>query len=230
MVKKITRKELKEPDQFQEFSARVLQYVDTHIKKLYIAAGIVVAAIILAVGLYFYSSHCEENALAMYAQAYGTYQTIDDNKKNESYVKAISLYEELIGKYPRTGAAMVALFNLGNLYFNLGDIDKSIDSYTLFLEKASEDNILAPLAYYGLGYCYETKKNYNDALQSFENSGTISGKEFYQAMNYENMARVYEEMGSPQKAEEYYRKVLEKTNDPMREKLVRRKISMLDIH
>lgn len=227
MAKKIVKKDLKEQDQFLAFSTRVIQYTSSNKRKIYLISGILVLILLLSAGGYFYKQTYEKKARGMYSLAYNSYQTGNDKTDKETYTKAVGLYQELIKKYPRSGAASVAHYNMGNLYFKLGEIDKSIDAYTEFLHTSSKDNVLTMFAHYGLGYCYEAQKKYDKALDSFSNIGSSNEGTFYLAINYNNVARVYEEMNKPDKAHEYYEKALKQTTDPVMERLIKRKMSTL---
>jgi tetratricopeptide (TPR) repeat protein len=227
MAKKIVKKDLKEKDQFLTFSTKAIQYASTNKRKIYIFSGIFVFILLMSAGGYFYKQSYEKKAQEMYSIAYNSYQTANDKADKEMYTKAVDLYHELIKKYPRSRAASVSYYNMGNLYFKLGEIDKSIDAYNEFLQTSSKDNVLTMFAYYGLGYCYEAQKKYDNALKSFGNIGSHNKGTFYLAMNYNNMARVFEEMNQYDKAQEYYEKALKQTTDPVMERLIKRKMSTL---
>ena len=227
MAKKIIKKDVREQDQFITFSTKVIQYASTNKRKLYLLSGILVLILLLSAGGYFYKQSYENKAQEMYSSAYNSYQTGNGDTDKETYTKAVGLYQELIKQYPRSRAASVAHFNLGNIYFKLGEFDKSIDAYNEFLRTSSEDNVLTMFAYYGLGYCYEAQKKYDMALESFGKIGLHNAGTFYLSMNYNNMARVYEEMNKLDKAYEYYEKAMKQTSDPVMERLIKRKMSAL---
>jgi len=227
MAKIIVKKDLKEQDKLLTFSTKVIHYASTNKRKIYLFSGILVLVLLMTAGGYFYKQSYEKKAREMYSSAYNSYQTGNDKTDKEVYTKAVGLYQDLIKKCSRSKAASLAYYNLGNLYFKLGEIDKSINAYNEFLRTSSKDNVLAMLSYYGLGYCYEAQKNYDKALDSFGNIGLHNGGTFYLAMNYNNMARVYEEMNKHDKAQEYYEKALKQTTNPVMERLIKRKMSTL---
>jgi len=227
MARKIVKKDLKEPDKFQTFTSKMLDFASEHSKQLHIAAGIVILVILIGGGIYLYDLHVEKKARVLYAKAYGTYKALNHEADPTKYTEAIHSFEELTRKYPRSDAGMLAFYNLGNIFFDVGEIDKAIDAYNEFLKKSSRDNILTALAYYGLGYCHEAQKDYDGALSSFLKSIEYSTGIFYTTLNYHNIARIYEQMNKPEQAREYYDKVLEQTTDPLTEKLIKRKLSEL---
>ena len=226
--KKITKKELKQPDQFHAVASNVIQYISENRRKIYIAAGIAGLVVLLLVAWGIYDFNYEKNANLMYSQAYNSYTlagTSEDGK--DAYEKAIDIYEELIRKYPRSDAAKLSFYNTGNLYYDLNDIDKSRMAYQNFLRKCSKYNMLTSLAYYGLGYCYEYKKDFEKAIESFENSNKNREGLRFASINYANIGRIYEKMGKEKKALEFYRKALEQTPDPLIEAIVKNKVVTL---
>lgn len=226
--KKITKKELKQPDQFHSVAAKVFQYIYENRQKFYLASGIAGLIVLLLVVWGIYNLNYERKANLMYSLAYNSYTLAgasDDERK--TYETAVKIYEELINKYPKSDAAKLAFYNTGNIYYSLYDVDKSIEAYRKFLKKSSKHNMLTSLAYYGLGYCYEDKKDFEQAIESFESSNeSIEGLHFT-SMNYANIARIYEKMGKEKKALEFYKKALEHTLDPLIEALVRSKVATL---
>lgn len=225
---KITKKELKQPDQFQSVASRVFQYISEHRQKIYLASGIAGLVVLLLVvwGIYRYSY--EQKANVMYSHAYNSYTLAGDTEdEKKAYSEALATYDKLIAQYPRSDAARLAFYNTGNIYYMLDDIDKSIDAYRNFLKQSKRFGMMTSLAYYGLGYCYEEKKEFDKALDSFENSNkSIEGLHFT-SMNYANIGRIYEKKGDETKALDYYKKALEQTPDPLIEALVKNKVASL---
>lgn len=226
MVRKITRKELREPDQFHTMSETIIEYLIEHRNKFYAAISFVVLVIIIAFGWYLYGARYENSADRLYSSAFNTYSA---NVKNDSaaYTNATDMYREITEKYPKSRAATLSYYNMGNIYYNLRELDKSIEAYTTFLERSTEDNVLTSLAYYGLGYCYEERENYEEALKSFENSNSSIIGTHFTVINYSNIGRIYEKMKRPEKAMEYYKKVVEQADDPFLKTLMKRKLATL---
>lgn len=224
MAKKITKQELKKPDEFYSFSWKTLNYILEHKKEFYIALAIFVLVSVLSGSFYAYRSVREAKAEQIYSSAYNTY--FQRGNKDE-YLKAIEIYEQLTKEYPNSHASVLAFYNMGNIYFELEEPDKAIDAYKSFLKNFRENDILEPLAYCGLGYCHEMKKDYENALKYFQDFGkTLNGKGF-KVLSYINTARIYGEMNDKEKAMEYYEKALSETADPGTEMLIKIKMSML---
>jgi tetratricopeptide (TPR) repeat protein len=140
---------------------------------------------------------------------------------------AIKGYKELIEQYPRSSAAVIAHYRLGNLYLSRQEIENAVTAYNDFLKGDSSGSDLVPLAFHGLGSCYEIKKDFKKALEYYDNALKSNAGFMFEAMNYGSIARVYEAMDDQGKALEYYRKALGKTTDPLMQLYLKRKISAL---
>lgn len=226
--KKITSKDLKQPDKFHVVALRIFRYISENRGKLYLASGVAGLILILFVAWGIYRINYEGKANLMYSQAYNSYILAGSSEdETKTYQTAMDIYKELTSLYPKSDASKLAFYNMGNIFYVLGDIDRSINAYESFLQQSKKFNMMTSLAYYGLGYCYEVKKDFNKALESFENSNkNIEGVHFA-SMNYANMARIYEEKGEKETALSFYKKALEQTPDPLIEAIVRKKVATL---
>ncbi|HOO90093.1 MAG TPA: tetratricopeptide repeat protein [Syntrophales bacterium] len=228
MAKNLTQKELEQPDEFHTIGWYILEYISEHRKQFYAGGAAVLLIIILLGAWYFHHLNYESNAESVYAKAYNSYAlpgTSGDMK--DAYLKASQIYENLVEEYPDSNAAVLSYYNMGNIYFTIDETDKSIESYKTFLKKTKKDDILIALAYYGLGYCYEKKEDYENALKSFENSNKLMQGTQFESINYANMGRIYEKMGKQKEALELYQKTVEEINDPLMEMLIKSRIVAL---
>ena len=221
MAGKVTKKELKQPDLFQSVFRQVINYAAENRSRIYLISVILVLILLISGGWYIFRLNYEKNAGKIYDRAY-------DTLMKGNLTQAIKFYRDVTSKYPDSRAAMIACYHLGNLYFRIHEIDASIKAYQEFLRRAPKDSDLLTLAYVGLGYCYESRKNFKDALVSFEKALKTDLRGSFEGINYRNIARIYEQMNNPRKATEYYRKALNKNADPFVDLLIKRKVSSLD--
>jgi tetratricopeptide (TPR) repeat protein len=228
MSARVTKKDIEKPDPFFEFMERIYGYYAEHKKKFYIAAGLLAGLIVLAAGLFFYWRHVEQQADKLYLKAYELqYSTANLYNDREALTPVLAAYEEVIQTHPRSYAAANAHYMLGNLYYRIGDYNKSQSSFEAFLDKATRNHVLIPFAYTGLGYCHEAKQEYKKALAAFEKAAQRYTGGLLTGVSYGNMARIYEEMKDPKKALELYQKALEKISDPSMAAFIKRKIAFL---
>lgn len=226
MARGLTKKELKQPDQFQTFSQRAFELVMANLKTVYLGAGIVLAVVLVVLGWHFYQARYEERASRLYAEAYGSYESLLYAASGGDLLEgAVEAYERLLSEYPSSNAALTARYNLGNLYYSLQAYDRSIDAYQDYLKKAPRGSALRPLSWYGLGYAWEAKGDYARALESFEKALEGSSGPHFRAINYSNMGRILEKMSDREKAIEYYQKVIEAGTDMLLAGLARNRIA-----
>jgi predicted negative regulator of RcsB-dependent stress response len=219
MAGKLSKQELKEPDKFQVMLSQVMMYLAENKQKFYIAGGVLAAVLVIAGGWYLYDLNMEKSAQQSYARVYGA--------AGGEGAAAVGIYKDVSAKYPGSRAAALANYRLANLYYRQNDFDGAVKAYEAFLQRTSDKSDLKTLAYMGLAYSYEAKKDFKNALAAFEKASSSKAGQVYEGMNDQNIARVYEAMNDRAKALEYYQKALTKNTDPSAELLIKRKIAML---
>jgi len=224
---KIDKKDLEQPDAFQEAVGKVMTYARENRQKLYAASGALALVIVLGVGYFFYSAHTESEAAKLYFEAQMKVLRADPMGMGLSEPEAAKAFEGVVEKYPSSDAAQGARYELGNLYFAAGDYDRSIQVYRAFVDKASGKDIRTVYAWFGIGYAYEAKREYDKALEAFNRVADSKPGNVHEGISYRNIARIYEEMNDREKALDFYRKALEKTKDPTASSLLKRKIAQL---
>jgi tetratricopeptide (TPR) repeat protein len=224
---KTEKKDLEQPDAFQEAIGKVIAYARENRQKLYAASGALALAIVLGAGYFLYSAHTESEAARLYFEARMKVMRADPMGTGLAGPEAAQAFESVVEKYPSTDAAQGARYELGNLYFTAGEYDRSIQVYRAFVDKASGKDIRTVYAWFGIGYSHEAKKEYDKALEAFNRVADSKPGNVHEGISYRNIARIYEEMNDRGKALDYYRKALEKTKDPAASTLLKRKIAQL---
>jgi tetratricopeptide (TPR) repeat protein len=217
MAAKLSKQELKEPDKFQVMLSHVLTYIAENKTKIYIAGAVFMTLVVIVGAWYLYDLNMEKSAQQLYARAY--YSATGEG--------AVGIYKEVLEKYPRSRAAMLANYRLADLYYQQKDVDAAIRHYEAFLQKIPDKSDLKTIAYMGLGHCHEAKKDFKNALAAFEKAASSKAGDVFAGVNDQNIARVYEAMNDRAKALEYYQKALTKSTDPFAELLIKRKIATL---
>jgi tetratricopeptide (TPR) repeat protein len=224
-MSKLSKQELKEPDIFQATVTKVAHYIEENKTRFYVFATAGIAAIVIAVGIYLYWSNYQTSAMQIYTKA-------QNNMLQSVYNPSVAddtmdIFKELIDKYPYSWSARMAHYHLGNIYYNMGELDNAIDSYKKFISSVKSDEAgVKFLALTSLGYCYESRKDFKSALEYFEKAQTTKNVGF-ESMGYRNIARIYEQLNDKEKALENYKTALEKNNDAAMELFIKRKISSL---
>ncbi len=225
MAAKISKKELKGPDAFQSSIETISDYISENKTRFYAIVTAVIFAAVIAFGIYMYWSYYQSSAREMYANAQNN---IAKNVETpEAATANIKVYQELINKYPHSWSARISHYHLGNLYYNLDEIDNAIAEYNKFVSSSRSDNAgIKFLALTSLGYCYEAKKDIKGALDYFEKAQKSDNVGF-ESIGFRNIARIYEQLNDKKNALENYKKALQKTTDPSMTIFIKRKISSL---
>lgn len=219
MAAKLSKQELNEPDKFQVMLSGIMSYLNENKKKLYIASAVAATALLAAGSWYLYSLDMEKGAQKIYARSL---HTAADNP-----AALIDIYKEVLEKYPRSRAAMLAHYRLAGLYDHQKDHDAAIRHYEAFLKQTPDRSDLKTVAYMALGHSHESKKDYKSALAAFEQAAGSKAGAVFRGLNHQNIARIYEAMNDRARALEYYRKALSNNTDQITEILLKRKIAAL---
>jgi len=214
-------------DVFQRTMVTMADYVSRN-RRYFIAAGTVfLVLVIIAAGYFWHRMNNERAAGALYAEAFSVSSAAAEDGGNTNLDVARGIYEELTEEYPDTTSGVLARYHMGNIYYKTGETEKAIASYQEFLDSVSEAHPLRLLAYSSLGYCFEKAGDIVEAIDAFLTATELfSGGELEQYC-LRNVARLYEERGDKENARIYYEKILDTTDDPLLQKLVKRKIAML---
>ena len=204
--KKISRKKLlKEPDEFITTTQKIFQFVRDHRQRL-IHYGIIVGGVAVIAGgayTYFYwqegkSRKIQGEGFQLYQEAFAQGGTPGGEKEN--YRKALEKFQKALAVYGRGDTAQFSLICMANCYYYLKEYDQAITTYNRLLEGPYRS-----MALNGLGYSYEAKGNYSQALEYYQKKQEGASPS-YPLENLLDMARCYEALNQKQKALEIYQK------------------------
>ncbi len=225
MAAKLSKQDLEGPDAFQSTIELISDYISENKKRFYSIVTAIIMATVIATGIYMYWNHYQYSAKEMYARANDNLVQNIENPENAN--KNIKLFQELVEKYPHSWSARMAHYHLGNIYYNLGEFDKAITDYKKFVSSRISDKAgIKFFALTSIGYSYEAKKDYKEALEYFEKA-LKSNNAGFESVAYSNIARIYELMNDKKNALESYKKALETASDTSKAVFIKYKISSL---
>ncbi len=218
-TKRITRKEIKQPDEFITFSARAIEFSQAHIREIIIGVASVLALGLLIWAVSAYSNKKEAQASRLLAQAQSLLHPISSRAAEgqavptepqadpEATAQALVLLQDVVENYKRTDASKVARILLGQRYYGEGHYDAAIDTYEAFLKKANRKPELKAMAREGLAYAHEAKEDFAQAAICYEelSKSSLTNAQGWACLG---MARCYERLGEVQKATDAYRTLL----------------------
>ncbi len=227
---KITKKKLKEPDEFITLTERGLLFLEKHLKQIAFGAGIIVIILLVFLGFRWWDREREAKATEKFNSAVELLQKASSSYKEGTPAElknSLNLFDELTRQYARTSSGKIALLYKGNLHLKLGEFEEAIKAYESLLAKSGIERVYHSFAMEGLGYAYEGKKEYEKALQAFKRA-LEKGEAFQSADAHLNIGRLCEKLGKNGEALENYRAYLKAAQKSQKTQFVLRKISLLE--
>jgi tetratricopeptide (TPR) repeat protein len=227
---KMTKKKLKEPDEFISVSERAYLFVRDHGKPIAAALGVVALVVVAVFLLQMWNRSKEEAAGGKFAQAVEAYQRVAASTKEATVSDSKTALEglaDVTAKYPGTTAGRLALLYKGNLHLKAGEFDEAVKAYSQFLDQAGKERLYTLLALEGLGYAYEGKKEWDKAVGAFRKI-VDQGDTFLAPDAYVSLGRCYEKSGKNAEALEAYKGFLKVAQKTQTNYAVLRKISSLE--
>ncbi|MCD6138373.1 MAG: tetratricopeptide repeat protein [Deltaproteobacteria bacterium] len=226
--KRLTRKQLlKEPDEFLTFSAKAMQFVRANRKTVsFILCGLFLLVLVTVTFRYF-SNRSENRAYAKFEQGFAYYLAQTRGEKSADLQKTLDKrLGEIVEKYPSTTAGQLSLLLYADASYREGSYDRAIELYQRALKTFSHEHMLRKLILNGLGYAYEGKKDYRNAIQAFRSITDTKGK-FMKPDAYFNLGRMNEAIKNKEKAIKAYEIIVESWPESLYFDLVREKIRCL---
>jgi tetratricopeptide (TPR) repeat protein len=165
---KISRKELKKPDEFISLTGRMINYGMQHSRQVLSIMAVVLFICGLAFLAIYYYSKKESNAQITLAQGMMLFRqglylkegNIDPSKAQLILNNALKSLEEVYSKYPRTESGEIALLYGGNICLLLSDYSKAISLFERALSGGGIKGEIKEMCLNGLAHSYEMQKNY----------------------------------------------------------------------
>jgi TolA-binding protein len=197
-------KHLKEPDAFQRIGADARDWLDKRQKVVAGAAVVVLLGLLALLGVRELSRRGEEQAARQLgeklqilsrpvkgqvpAEPGATEQPFESVKAQDEALR--TALQDFRKEHEGTRAATTAALPLGKAQYRLGEYDAALASFNAYLEKAPADDTLRAQALEGQGYSYESKGQYDQALQSFEKLSQDAKSEFLVGMGEYHRGRI----------------------------------------
>ncbi len=223
---RISKKKLKEPDEFISTAARIITWTRENLRLITI--GILICTLI-AVSIVFWRIRTKNRQ----AEALNSFHRVseilmsDEDPSSRPYQEAMDEIERIQGEYPHTDAGQLAQLQMGQGFLKLKQYDRAVETYRKFLDSNSGERLYRLFALHNLGYAYEGQGDYQNALDSFQ--GLVDmGESFLQPWGYLNIGRCYEKLGKREDALDNYRMFLERFPDSTMTPMVKHKIGVLE--
>jgi TolA-binding protein len=182
LADKISKKDLREPDDFISFTSKAAIWIYDH-RGLLISTGLVIVVIIL--GLFAWRWHLEDATQKASAAFVDAQQIMEarvvarDDADGTSQVDGTysseqdKLHAALVGlkavkeNHASSATAVLATYFIGECYWQLGESDKAVAAFEEYLRSVGPTGELAPFAIEGIAATHEDKGELDQAKQQY---------------------------------------------------------------
>jgi tetratricopeptide (TPR) repeat protein len=211
--RRLTRKEIKQPDRFLSFARQSIEWAKAHATYLlYGVVGLLVVAGLI-VGWATWQRHREQQAERMLYRAVkvltSTEKSADGTPENaqQRRAEAQRQLQALTRDYPGTRAAYWAFWHLGHLYFEAGKYQAALEAYEHARDRLGDGQLMSMLVTLNISSTYEALGACDKAVAGFEEV-VRSSLDWLHSEAYQGMGRCYEAMGALDKALATYEQAL----------------------
>ncbi len=197
--RKIVRKQLKQPDEFQSFFDNARDFVLENLNQVIFSAVIILVAAAVAVGTYAYERHRDNLAAD---QFYAAMTAL--NQKD--YKQAERRFTKLAEQEPGREVGRLARFYLGTAYLRENDLKPARDAFVAYLAQG-HNPLLASFAQSNLAMVYERLGEYGKAEHAYSEAAATPGPE--QTSATLGAARMLLKQGKKEEAIKAYRAFLQ---------------------
>jgi predicted negative regulator of RcsB-dependent stress response len=210
-AKHLSRKELRQPDNFVLFTQRALGFVQQN-RRVLILAGALLTAVIIGISIWqVYKSRQNEQAAQHFATALGLFR---ENKYNE----AIPEFEKVEAYRWSHYAALAHLYE-ANSHLATNDLDKAAAAAQRFIAGTDQNSVYRQIGLMTLGHIQELKNQCSEAIQRYTEAERIAGALRESAVL--GKARCYSAVGDIKSAIAAYQQYIkENPNSPIAARLM----------
>ncbi len=224
---KLSRKEIKSPDAFLRGVHDAGDWLAAHQKPVVIGMLALIAGVLMvSLVVHFQNKKARESAdslgsaisVGMSAvetadsQLAGSEDKTDTEKfanhreKEKALAKAM---HEVNERHPQTVAAKTSALVLAGSQMRTGELDQAVSSFQKYLGESANKDALRINAWEGLGYAFEAKKDWAQALEAFASMGKESKEQSVRARAAYHRARILEKKGMKPEAADAFSRVKE---------------------
>jgi outer membrane protein assembly factor BamD (BamD/ComL family) len=179
-------------------------------RPLLVGFAVLLVAAVAVGGVFWMDRHASMKAEALQHEAMNllSARSTGDPKNAENLLKqAVEKYREIVEQYPRTPAAPLAMFRLGNAQAQANDVAAAIDTYQRFLVLYGGNPALGGLVRQRLAYAYLLKGDRDQAAKAFTEIVNSPGVLLKDQALFE-LARLEEAQSRPEGALAHYQELI----------------------
>ncbi|NIO16245.1 MAG: tetratricopeptide repeat protein [Deltaproteobacteria bacterium] len=214
--KRLTKKELKQPDEVLTLLGTATRFITENQAKLMAVAG---SIFVLALAIYGYKGYTsrkfsKENGKLwqIVARIPDKYLELSEGEK-QNLVLVKSDLENFLKKVGSKSVKIYAQYYIADVNFKLAYYSNAVEKFQEILGKEEVPPELRYISNIGLGYSYEALSEYKSAIRHFKAAGDMATDPYSRGAASYGMARCYELMGDFEVARQIYADILEKNPD-----------------
>jgi predicted negative regulator of RcsB-dependent stress response len=196
--RKITRKELKQPDEFVSLLESAQEFFFNNLRQVIISSIVVLAVGAVALGTYLYESHRDRIAAQQFYTALSALNA-------KEYNTAAQDFSKLAEAEPGRHLGRLARFYLASAYMGQNDLPHARDALIAFLGE-EHDPLYLSLARTSLAVVFERMGDFAKAANAYRQAAVVPGPEQVRAEL--GVARMLVRQGDKQGAIGAYRQFL----------------------
>jgi tetratricopeptide (TPR) repeat protein len=163
---KLTRKDLKAPDEFITLTGRMLSSATQHLRAIGLIVGGVIACVIVVWGLVAYVRGIEREAFASLWQIEGQLRSAADTDVVPP--ASIERLQQITQQFGAGEARDYAWLYLGHARYRQGDYVAAVTAYQQAVAQVQPTNLLWALASLGAAYALEAKGDFRPAQDAYQ--------------------------------------------------------------
>ena len=230
---RLTRKEIKQPDQFISYTVRALDWAKRHARPLLYGALGVGVVIVLIVAWSAWQTKRVQRAEVLLYEAVKPLQSNQTEGQQQPTAQvreaAIQKLKGLVAGYPDTPAAALAYWYLGQQYYAQSEYAEALSSYRQALTRLQpeEKRLVPALVTLNMAYAQEASGACKQAIDSFQ-SVLQSSWLWLHGEAYLGIGRCDETLGDLKQARDVYARALsnEDVEGAMRQRLEERQMAL----
>jgi tetratricopeptide (TPR) repeat protein len=195
---KLSRKELREPDEFQALTTQTVDWLRANQSAVVGAVSTIVAVAAVVIGVGWYS-HRQADAAAVQLQSA---QTLFEQKK---FADAATEFSAVATSYPRTPSGRLAGLYRAHALAEQSDPAAAAAAYADYLAAAPPTDYLRQEALLGMAHAQEAQKDTAAATETYRKAAEIDGP--FRTPAQLALARLEEAAGAKDKALALYAEV-----------------------
>ena len=221
---RLSRKELRQPDQFVSLSVQIVAWIKAHTVLLMYGIGVVVVAATLVTGWWAWQKHREQQA------GIALYEATKFMRTPANRSKAVEQLQKLVSDYRGTAAAALAYWHLGHLYFEGENYPAALTAYKQAQQRwrKADQPLMVALVTLDVAYAQEASGACDsDAITSFEAVLQLPAH-WLRGEAYLGVGRCHEKTGASRKAVAIYERALsDKALDEVSRQMISERLALL---